>query len=105
MNRLLVAALALGLMTGLCGHVRADDATDSKAIVDKAIKALGGEEALSKVKVVSWKSKTTISFNGNDNEGASETTIQGMDHFRQVFTGEFNGMKFKGVTIVAGDTG
>jgi len=105
MKRILVTLLAIGLVAGFCGTVRADDAADPKAIVDKAIKALGGEEALGKVKVAYWKSKTTISFNGNDNEGASETTIQGLDHFRQEFTGEFGGNKFKGVTIVAGDTG
>jgi hypothetical protein len=105
MKRILVALLAIGLVAGFGGTVPADDAADAKAIVDKAIKALGGEEALGKAKIAYWKSKTTISFNGNDNEGESETTVQGLNHFRQVFTGEFGGNKFKGVTVVAGDTG
>ena len=39
----LAAFLALMVMVGVGGPVRADDAPDAKAVVDKAIKALGGE--------------------------------------------------------------
>src|SRR5260221_2330981 len=102
MKKLLVSAIAMCIMFAQGPSLRADDTADTKAIVDKAIKALGGEEALSKVKIATWKDKGTITFNGADNETAGETTMQGLDHFRQVFTGEFNGTKFKGVTILSG---
>jgi len=105
MKKLFAAILVLGLAGGLAQPMRADDAADAKVIIDKAIKALGGEEALGKVKAASWKAKTTLTFNNTDNSGTSEVTMQGVDHYRQEFNGEFNGMKFKGVFLLAGDKG
>jgi hypothetical protein len=80
----------------------ADDAT---TVIDKAIKSLGGEEALGKAKAATWKTKGTITFGGNDNEVTSTFTMQGLDRFRQEFEGEFNGMKVKGVTVLDGEKG
>src|SRR5436190_5453505 len=74
-------------------------ADDSAAVIDKAIKAMGGEEALGKAKAATWKTKGTITFNGTDNEVTSTFTIQGLDHFRQEFDGEFGGNKVKGITV------
>ena len=78
---------------------------DPSAVIDKAIKALGGEEALAKVKAASWKSTGTISFGNNDNAVTNTMTVQGLDHARQVFEGQFNGNAVKGVTLLAGDKG
>ena len=47
MQRVLKVALGAVLISCLSGLTRADDA-DPKAIIDKGIKALGGEEKLSK---------------------------------------------------------
>jgi hypothetical protein len=91
--------VALGVQAGA-----ADDKNDN-AILDKAIKALGGEEKLSKVKAATWKAKGTITFNGNDNKFTSTTTVQGLNHFRSVFEGEFGGNKVKGITVLAKDKG
>ena len=63
MKRLLGAVLAGFLMAILGSPVRADD-KDPNAILDKAIKALGGEEKLKKAESISWKSKGTITFGG-----------------------------------------
>jgi hypothetical protein len=104
MRRKLNAALAAILMSGLCGLVWADD-VDPKAIVDKGIKALGGEEKLGKSGSYIVKAKGTITFNGNDNEIKTQATVQGLDHYRAEFEGEFNGDPIKGVTIVNGDKG
>ena len=35
----------------------------------------------------------------------SEATVQGLDHFRSEFEGEFSGNKVKGVTVLNGDKG
>ncbi len=105
MTKMFTALCAVALVCGFAGTVRADDDADAKAIVDKAVKALGGEEALGKAKAASWKSKTTLSFNGNENEGSSDAVMQDLDHFRQEFTGEFNGNKFRGVTVISDDKG
>ena len=98
---LYVAALAF-LTSGLAGLARADE-TEAKAIVDKGIAALGGEEKLTKACTHSWKSKGTITFNGSDNEFSSVSTIQGLDHYRSEFDGKFGDMDVKGITVLNGD--
>jgi hypothetical protein len=105
MARFLGAFLVSVFVCSLAGPVRAADANDAKAIVDKAIKALGGEEKLSKVKVATWKSKGTITIMGNESPITTQTTLQGLDHIRQEFELEFNGNQVKGMTVLAGDKG
>ena len=81
MKRLLGAVLATFLMVNLGSPVRADD-KDPQAVLDKAIKALGGEEKLKKAESITLASKGTITFGGNDNDFKSHVTIQGLDHIR-----------------------
>ena len=78
MKRLLGAGLAILFLTGPISPVRADD-KDPNTILDKAIKAAGGEEKLKKVEAITWKSKGTITFNGSDNEIKIQATAQGLD--------------------------
>lgn len=101
----LTLAGALVLAAGLSSPVRAADATDATALLDKAIKAIGGEDKLSKVQAVSWTAKGTITFNGSDNQVTTRSVVQGIDHFRQEFEGDFGGNPVKGVTVLAGDKG
>jgi hypothetical protein len=104
MKRFIGVVLVMAFGLSLCGLGRAED-KDVTSILDKAIKALGGEDKLGAVKAASWKAKGTITFGGNDNNVSSETTVQGLGHFRQEFEGEFNGQAIKGVTVVSGDKG
>jgi hypothetical protein len=99
------AAFAL-LMAGLSGPSRADDA-DAKAveIIDKAVKALGGEEKLSKIQAASWDSDGKLTINGQDNSFKTHMTFQGDDRMHVDFEGEFNGNTVKGTTVVNGDKG
>jgi hypothetical protein len=104
MNRFL-HVLFLALMTAsFAGLTRADD-TAAKAIVDKAIKAMGGEEKLAKATTYTSKGKGTITLEGNDNEIKTQATVQGLDHYRSEFEGEFNGNPIKVVTVLNGDKG
>ena len=106
MTRSIGAVCVALLGFSLNGPARAADVKDAKAILDKAIKAMGGEEKLSQaMKGASWKYKGTISFGGNDNPFTGQTIIHGLNHIRQEFEGEFGGNQIKGVTIVAGDKG
>ena len=102
MQRSFSAVLAALLVFGLAGAVRADT-QEVTAILDKALKALGGEAKLGKVAAYSSKSKGTITF--NDNQFTSESTVQGLDRFRSEFEGEFGGNKVKGVVVLNGDKG
>ena len=101
MRRFIGAILVTVVASGLNGSAPADDAKDPQAILDKAIKALGGEEKLSKVKAASWKAKGTINFGGNEMECTGQTTAQGLDHVRSEFEGSFG----KGFLVIAGDKG
>jgi hypothetical protein len=105
MKRLLGAVLAAALVSGVGVLARAQDGGDAGAILDKAIKALGGKENLSKVKAASWKAKGKITINGSDNEFTSRTTVQGLKHYRSEFDADINGMQIKGAVVVAGDKG
>jgi hypothetical protein len=97
MKRLLGAFVVLFLVGG---SVRADE-KDAKAIVDKGIKALGGEEKLSKLDAFTWKAKSKITINGNESEFNSQATFQGLDRFRN----EFGNDNFQGVVVLNGKTG
>ena len=103
MTRFLSAALAATLLIGV--HVRAADDPDPKAVLDKAIKALGGEDKLSKVKAATAKANGKITFGGNDNEFTTTSTFQGLDHVQQTFEGDINGNKVRGVLVLDGDKG
>ena len=95
---LVLAVFATGLMT----QTRADEA-EAKAVVDKAIKALGGEEKLAKVKAYSTTSKGKVFFGGNEMPFTGKATLEGTEKFRSEFNGELNGNAFQGVTVLNGD--
>jgi hypothetical protein len=95
--------LATLILAAGCSIARADDG--ASATLDKAIKALGGEDALSKVKAISLKGKGTVNIMGNESPISASVTMQGLDHSKQEVEVEFNGMKIKFVAVLAGDKG
>jgi hypothetical protein len=104
MQRLFWAVLVSVFLSGLAGSARADE-KEVKAILDKAMKALGGEAKLAKIEAYSIKSKGTITFNGNDNEFTSAATVKGLDQIHSQFEGDFGGNKFMAVMVMNGDKG
>ena len=96
----LLASLVL-----LIGSSFAHAEDGAPAILDKAIKALGGQEQLSKVKAISLKAKGTINLMGDDNPFSVSVILQGLDHSKQEFEGEFGGNKIKGGSILDGNKG
>jgi hypothetical protein len=105
MTRFLGAVFVAVLVSGLGSPGRAADDQDVNAVLDKAIKALGGEEKLGQLKAHTWKGKGKITFNGNDNPFTSQATVQGLDHYRAEFEADIMGMQLKGVTVISGDKG
>ncbi len=100
MRRYIGASLAAVLLFVLYAPARADD-QEATSILDKAIKALGGEEKLGKATAYSWKSKGTVTFNGEERESNNHVTVKGLDHYRR----EFGNDDFHAVFVVAGDKG
>ena len=103
MKRFLGAAL-VAVFVAAGGTARADE-QEARAVIDKAIKAMGGEEKLAKAEMATWKAQGTMTFNDNANNFKSRVTVKGLAHFRSELEGEFNGNAVKGVTVLAGDKG
>jgi len=104
MKRFFVPAIAAAFLIGFGSSARADE-QEAKAIIDKAIKAIGGPENLAKAGVLSWKTKGKITLGDNENDFKGNTTVQGLDHYRAEFEGDFNGNEVKGVTVLNGKQG
>jgi hypothetical protein len=102
MKPFLGAALAIVLV--MSGTARADE-KDPNTILDKAIKAMGGEENLKKFDAFTWKSKGTIIINGDSNPFTAESTAKGLDRYRSEFAGEFGGNQIKGTAAFSGNKG
>jgi hypothetical protein len=95
MRRAYAAAIAFGVLAAPCGSARADD-PNAKAILDKAITALGGEAKLAQIKAFSWKAKVTLGRAGREVD--AELVFKGLDHIRRAYGG---GNLF----VIAGDKG
>jgi hypothetical protein len=105
MKKLLLPIMALGLVASIGHPTRGADDKDTKAILDKAMKALGGEENLARIKAVQTKSKGKININGNSNDFTVESVTEGLNHFRSKFSGDFGGNKIEAVSVIDGDKG
>ncbi|HWE35950.1 MAG TPA: hypothetical protein VG406_05200 [Isosphaeraceae bacterium] len=101
MARSLVATLATVLLLNPIGAARADEKAD--AILDKAIKALGGKDKLEKADAMSWKCKVTLRFQGNESEIDGEVTVQGLDHVKSVV--DDGDGDSRSITVLNGDKG
>jgi hypothetical protein len=98
--------IALVLLVGqLDRPALAGDDKEVNAILDKAIKALGGEKQLIDFKAATWKSKGKMIFGGNENPMDAQITIEGLKRYRNEYVAEFNGNEVKGVNVLNGDKG
>lgn len=101
MKRLLSCAAVVAVLS-LAASVRADD---PNAVIEKAVKALGGREKLEKVHAVEVKTKGTLNFGGNETPLTAQAVSEGLDHYRLHFEGKFGGGEIKGATVIAGNKG
>jgi hypothetical protein len=104
MTRLMSTMVAAGLVLGL-GQLALADGQGPQAVIDKAVKALGGAEKLGAAKAVAWKTKGKMHRNDSDSDVSTKVTAQGVNQYRQEFEGEFGGNPVKGVTVLDGDKG
>ena len=105
MKPFLGAALAILFVTAAAGPARADE-KDPNAILDKAIKAVGGEEKLKKLDAMTWKTKAY------DHHQRRQQPVHASSRPSRVsittgpeFEGEFGGNPFKGVVVLNGNKG
>jgi outer membrane lipoprotein-sorting protein len=105
MSRFLGALVATGLTLVVAGAVRAEDAEQAGVIIDKAIKAEGGEEALGKYKAATWKMKGTFHGMGVPIAFTGERSVQWPDKMRSAVEANFNDTKFNITTVFNKDKG
>jgi hypothetical protein len=106
MKRILEGTLAVAIAgAAVMGTLARADDPKATEILDKAIKALGGAEKLAKAEITSERAKGKLTIEGNENTISSQAITQGIDRRHSEFEGEFNGNKFKGLSILNGDKG
>src|SRR5262245_15067032 len=101
MTRSMRAAWGMVLVADLAGSGTGAYAQDATAILDRAIRALGGEEKLARAQAIRWTARGTVTFSGTDSQMTSTTVVKGLDHSRGELQGMINGMEFNAVTVLA----
>ena len=84
------------------GPVHAAD--DERAIIEKAIKAHGGEEKLTKLKASTMKAKGKVNTAVGELEINQESMSMLPDKVKEIVETEVMGMKIRSVTIINGDS-
>jgi outer membrane lipoprotein-sorting protein len=102
-----VAAMTLGLGLLVTGAARADDVSEARAVVDKAIKAMGKDvaEKGAKYKAVIMKIKGTVHIMSAALPYNGEFAVQLPEQSRLTIEGEAMGQTFKLILVVNGDKG
>src|SRR5947208_1079028 len=100
-NRCLPLALCLSL--GIVAAGRAEE--QSKAIVDKAIQAAGGEASLGKYKGMTFNVKGNFYGMGNAIPYTGEFAVQFPSQAKNKIDADVGGQKFMMVVVVDGDKG
>jgi hypothetical protein len=98
------AVLAVGLVLAATTAARADDAAAARALVDKAIKAHGGD-AIAKVPAATVKFKGTVHTMGQGFPFSGEVNTQGADRSKIDIEVEVMGQKFRFLSVLSGDKG
>jgi hypothetical protein len=105
MRTLVCGTFVLSLLLTAGARLQADDQPDAKGIVDKAIKATGGEEKLAKHKAATSKGKGKINLMGNEIEFTFEAAVQPPKQSRRRFEADVSGTKFERTIVFNGDKG
>lgn len=105
MNHLRRAVLALGCVLAVTVSARADDAADARKLIEKAVKAHGGQEKLDKFAGATAKLKGTFYGQGDGLAMTAEVSAEGTDKQRIDIEIEAGGQKIPIVIVVAGDKG
>jgi hypothetical protein len=105
-------SLVVGLSLTLAGPVRAapekskdKEGSGPVALLNKAIKAVGGEAKLKKLKMASLTAKGTMSEGGMEGTVTMEATVQDLDKYRLDASMSFMGMMESGLIVINGDKG
>jgi hypothetical protein len=105
MSRIRWSLFSFGLVLVAIFPLRADDSGVAKEIVEKAIKAVGPEEKIAKLKAVTIKLKGKVHTMGMEIPFTGEVISQGADQSKGTIDIEVNGQKFTVTEILNRDKG
>jgi hypothetical protein len=105
MRKVLGVVCVAGLLLPAAPPVRADDKADAEAILEKGIKALGGEARLTRFKAATWKGDGTLRLGNQDVKYSGDWAVQAPHQYRAAVTGKAGEMEFKRVRVLDGDKG
>jgi hypothetical protein len=105
MRALVCCLLVVCLHLACSGVLRAEEKDEAKAVVDKALKEMGGEAKVAKLKAGTWKAKMTASDGGKDVSITTDGTWQGWDQYHINAEATFDGRTEAGAMIINGDKG
>jgi hypothetical protein len=105
MSQFLRGLLGSTLVLTVALPLPADDADAAKAIIDKAVKASGSEEKLTKLRSATIKIKGTVHHLDMDIPFTGEITTQGPDQSRVVIQAKINAQNFTITEILNRDKG
>ncbi len=80
---MLVATVVSCVISGT--SVRAGGDAAAEAILDRAIKAMGGAEKLGKIEAFTWTASASIKMNRRVSDSVFVVTFKGLDHARRDF--------------------
>src|SRR5436309_235981 len=101
MRRILYLATVVTLT--MAGQARADEQADMQAVIDKAIKAAGGEAKLAKFKAEVFKGKGKYYGMGDGIDYTGEWAVQHPGQIRVQIDTSAGDMKFTFINVVNGD--
>jgi hypothetical protein len=98
-------SLALCLSLVVSPLARADEQADMKAVVDKAIKAAGGQAKLKKLKAMTWKAKGSFTDGNREVAFTIDASIQDTRQAKLDLHAEHNGQSIEAGLVINGDKG
>ncbi|AWM38624.1 hypothetical protein GobsT_31960 [Gemmata obscuriglobus] len=105
MKHLRHAVLALGFVFAAIAPARADDAAEARKLIEKAVKAHGGQDKLDKFGGAVSKLKGTFYGQGDGLAMTGEISVAGQDKQRIDLEIDAGGQKIPIVIVLAGDKG
>lgn len=99
-----VALISLILFAPICPS-RAEEPADARAIIDRAIRAIGGEARLARIKAVTWKSKGLLQAGATTRQFTSEWAMRGTQHYRKTKHQEEDAQNFTTTLVLKGEVG
>ncbi len=105
MNKICLASVVIFLSLAVAGLTQTQNSASSQELLDRAIKAMGGEAKLAALKVMTLRTKGTYFFNDKIEISFTDDWSVAEDRFRLELSGQAKGEQFQETWTINGDQG